>query len=251
MNRFMGVVGVGSLRFLRLNPQAMGVWTNWLRACAGRAELPLPPVKIQPQWMFEHELWTGAVRGFFPNATRAQGDAMTIELARHGDHPDRFVDSTWRLFGVEADFDRLKILAKYTHALITNRRLCLEATFQAGVLEWPAVEVVGLKGLLASERWRRRWLTLGGSVVAGRLMALRNDPILGRLSMLGLPWPPFDPELDHGWRFVSRKDAMHLGVLKPRSREGVPEIPTIAAAEVEARFLVDFGGVGAARTGGE
>jgi hypothetical protein len=223
----------------------MGGWANWLRACAGKAELPPPPVTIQPQWMFEHELWTGAVRGFFPNASRAQGDAMTIELALQGDHPERFVDSTWRLFGVEADFDRLKTLAKYTHALITNRRLCLEATFDAGVLEWPAVEVVGLKGLPASERWRRRWLTLGGSAIAGRLMALRNDPILGRLSMLGLPWPPFDPEL------VSRKDAMHLGVLKPRSREGLPQIPTIAAAEVEARLLVYFSGARTQRTGGE
>jgi hypothetical protein len=104
--------------------------------------------------MFEHELWTGAVRGFFPDATRSQGDAITIELARNGDHPDRLVDSTWRLFGVEADFDRLKVLAKYTHALITNRRRCLETTLEADVLELPAVELVGLEGLPAPERWR-------------------------------------------------------------------------------------------------
>jgi len=73
---------------------------------------PPASVTFQPQWVFEHELWTGAIRGFIPYATRAQVDAITIELARHGDHPARFVFFTWRLFWVEADFDRLKILAK-------------------------------------------------------------------------------------------------------------------------------------------
>lgn len=122
---------------------------------------------------------------------------------------------------------------------------------EADVLEWPAVEIVGLKGLPASERWRRRWLTLGGSVVAGRLVTLRNDPILARLSILGLPWPPFVPELDHGWRFATRSDVELLGVSKRGATEGLPQIPTIAVAEIEARLLVYFGWVRAQRTGCE
>jgi hypothetical protein len=191
--------------------------------------------------MFEHEIWAGAVRGFFHEAIDAQREALAGELALHGEHPDRFVDATWRLFGVEADFDRLKLLARYTNGLTTNRRVLVETATLSGAARCPAIEVVGVKGAPVPERWRRRWVSLGGAVTNGRLIAMWRNPVLVQLSILGIPFPPFDPELDHELRIVGREDARWLGLLKLGSSGALPEIPVLSAETVESRLREYFG----------
>lgn len=185
---------------------------------------------------------TGSIRGFFPGATSDQHAAMHVELLRHAHHAERFVDSTWRRFGVEADFDRLKLLARYVQGLSMNRRLLSRVDREFELERWPAGELVGRRAAPAPDRWRRLWASHGHGPVDGRLIARWDEPIWRASSLIGIPFPPFDPELDADWRYVSRADARRLGVTKPWSINGAPLMPQITVQHVESCLVAYFEG---------
>src|ERR1700686_2309061 len=60
--------------------------------------------------------------------------------------------------------------------------------------------------------WKARWLEAGGR--AGRMVALKTDPVWIALSVFGRPWPPFDYGSGMGLRDISRREAVALGVMK-------------------------------------
>lgn len=63
------------------------------------------------------------------------------------------------------------------------------------------------------EDCKRKWIANGGNIYDGRMIALIKDPIWSRMSIFGLPYPPFDFRCPFGVIGVSRKDCISLGLI--------------------------------------
>ena len=61
--------------------------------------------------------------------------------------------------------------------------------------------------------WPQRWKNAGGKFYAGRMIALKDDPVWTRLSIFGEPFPPFDWGSGMGVMDVSKKEAIELGII--------------------------------------
>jgi hypothetical protein len=72
--------------------------------------------------------------------------------------------------------------------------------------------------------WRERFEEAGGTLVDGRMVALKSDPVWAKLSRFGTPWPPFDFGSGMGLRDVNRDDAEKLGLLKRGDKPKPAEI---------------------------
>ncbi len=86
---------------------------------------------------------------------------------------------------------------------------------------FPAQELVRIKNFSAVARgtarnWVSRWIEAGGSLYgAGRMVALKGDPVWSGISRFGNPYPPFDYNSGMGLRDTSRKEAIAMGVIAP------------------------------------
>jgi len=82
----------------------------------------------------------------------------------------------------------------------------------------PAQELVRIEDRSAPRDWRARWTQAGGKLVAGRMVALKSDPIWAAISRFGTPFPPFDFGSGMGVRDVNLEEAQQLGLLRPGER---------------------------------
>lgn len=81
-------------------------------------------------------------------------------------------------------------------------------------LAFPAQELVRIEERNAKRDWRKRWLANGGKLYAGRMIALKSDPVWVKISRFNQPYPPFDFGSGMGTEDVSREEALALGVIK-------------------------------------
>jgi hypothetical protein len=80
---------------------------------------------------------------------------------------------------------------------------------------FPAQELIRVSPRLHPRLdWKERWLEAGGKLFAGRMIALKNDPVWIALSRFGKPWPPFDYGSGMGLRDISKREAIALGLMK-------------------------------------
>lgn len=87
-------------------------------------------------------------------------------------------------------------------------------------LAFPAQELVRVQERQDKRDWRGRWQAAGGRLYAGRMIALKEDPVWTRLSRFGVPYPPFDFGSGMGVDEVDRDTCLALGVI---AEEYVPE----------------------------
>ncbi len=87
--------------------------------------------------------------------------------------------------------------------------------------------------------WLSRWTAAGGRLYAGRMVALKGDPIWTRISRFGVPWPPYDFGSGMGVEDVLREEAEALGVLRPGQ-----EVPPTSAEDFNARAEAELAGLG-------
>lgn len=80
---------------------------------------------------------------------------------------------------------------------------------------FPAQELIRLEDRVTHRRWATRWLQAGGTLVQGRMVALKSSPIWTAISRFGTPWPPFDFNSGMGLEDIFREDAEALGLLTP------------------------------------
>ena len=76
----------------------------------------------------------------------------------------------------------------------------------------------GAEGALVvkpGDSWPERWVTAGGTLVQGRMVALKSDPVWHEISRFSVPWPPFDFNSGYGLEDVDRAAAEALGLLGP------------------------------------
>ncbi|MCZ7593117.1 MAG: hypothetical protein M5U15_13710 [Kiritimatiellae bacterium] len=80
---------------------------------------------------------------------------------------------------------------------------------------FPAQELVREEERNVPRDWEARWTARGGELIAGRMVALKTDPIWTKISRFGTPWPPFDFGSGMGLNDVSRDEAEQLGLISP------------------------------------
>lgn len=82
--------------------------------------------------------------------------------------------------------------------------------------EWPAYELVRLRQAREPRDWPARWMSSewgAQDLVAGRMIALKADPVWIRISRFGQPWPPFDYNSGMGFAEIDRDEAEELGLI--------------------------------------
>lgn len=78
----------------------------------------------------------------------------------------------------------------------------------------PAQELVRVEHRAAPRDWHARWEKAGGTLIDGRMVALKTDGIWKRISRFGTPYPPFDFQSGMGLDEIFRDEAEQLGLLK-------------------------------------
>jgi hypothetical protein len=83
---------------------------------------------------------------------------------------------------------------------------------------YPAQELIRIESREVPRDWRDTWLSAGGELVAGRMVALKSDRVWTAISRFGTPWPPFDFNSGMGVEDIDRAEAEALGLIEPGER---------------------------------
>lgn len=98
---------------------------------------------------------------------------------------------------------------------------------KVGLENEPAQELVRIRPRMEARNWPVIWRHQGGEFYggigsnkdypwsAGRMIALKTDPIWTLISRFGTPWPPFDWGSGMGLRSIDRRTAESYGLLTP------------------------------------
>ena len=94
----------------------------------------------------------------------------------------------------------------------------LEGTSEGALAAFPCQEFLRVqRRKVERTTWRERWDKAGGKIYAGRMIALKTDPVWANLSAFHHTWPPFDFNSGMGLRDIGRREAIRLGVIAPDS----------------------------------
>lgn len=78
----------------------------------------------------------------------------------------------------------------------------------------PCLELVRNQSRKVPREWESRWISKGGKLYAGRMIARKDDSIWTAISRFDRPYPPFDYNSGMGTREIFRDEAEELGVIK-------------------------------------
>lgn len=136
---------------------------------------------------------------------------MKAELAKLKYQPEEGKAGTLQDLGSDA---RLNLIAdmqeKFAHGYGQH-----VAGQDPDVLDlWPCQELVRVEERNDKRKWKPIWISKGGKLSEGRMVARKDDPIWTEISAFGLPYPPFDYQSGMGLRDVRRDEAEALGVIK-------------------------------------
>ena len=81
------------------------------------------------------------------------------------------------------------------------------------LLAFPAQELIRVRESKDRRDWTARWTAAGGALFAGRMIALKTDPVWTAINRFGVPYPPFDFNSGMGIRNIIRSEAVTLGVI--------------------------------------
>jgi hypothetical protein len=84
--------------------------------------------------------------------------------------------------------------------------------------QWPAQELIRVQQSRVPRDWAQRWADAGGQFFAGRMIALKNDPIWSEISRFDTPYPPFDFNSGMDVRDIDRDEAQRLGIIDRDTR---------------------------------
>ena len=109
---------------------------------------------------------------------------------------------------------RLDAIIKTNVAQARGWMQYMEGTTPGAFAAFPAQEFTRIRHSRQPRGdWPQRWAKAGGKTYAGRMIALKDDPVWERLSVFGNPFPPFDWGSGMGVLGVDRKTAIGLGLV--------------------------------------
>jgi hypothetical protein len=78
---------------------------------------------------------------------------------------------------------------------------------------FPCLEFYRLESREEPYNWQSRWISAGGKLFDGRMIARKDDPVWRAISAFGNPYPPFDYNSGMWTRDIDRSEAEKLGVI--------------------------------------
>lgn len=114
-----------------------------------------------------------------------------------------------------ADDERLNLCIDTAHALACGYMHWIQGQENPDELDiYPALQLFDCYHHAERVDWVQKWRDNGGRVFQkNEMIALRNDPIWTRISVFGLPFPPFDLNSGMDIDVVPRNEAVKLGLI--------------------------------------
>jgi hypothetical protein len=119
-------------------------------------------------------------------------------------------------------FRRMDLIVRTQQDLMVGAGEQMRGQTPERLSEYPAWELVRVQSVAVPRDWPSRWVIAGGQLTAGRMVALKGDPIWGELGSydrfqdaLGVDHPPFAFNSGMGWEEISAAEAQSLGITGP------------------------------------
>jgi len=119
-------------------------------------------------------------------------------------------------------FRRMDLIVRTQLDLMQGAGLQLRGMTPDRLRAFPAFELVRQLDVAVPRDWPSRWTIAGGTLTAGRMIALKGDPVWGELGSydnfddaLGVDHPPFAFNSGMGWDEISAADCQALGITGP------------------------------------
>lgn len=121
-----------------------------------------------------------------------------------------------------SSYRRLKLIVETQRQLMQGAGLQFRGQTADRLSQFPGWELVRIYAVTEPRDWRSRWQIAGGKYYAGRMIALKGDPVWGELGSydnfsdaLGTDHPPFAFNSGMGWREIGSEQCATLGVTGP------------------------------------
>lgn len=116
-----------------------------------------------------------------------------------------------RRFDASAN-DSFGIILEANAELLRNYKQWPITTDPGSLDLYPALELVKFSELNFPRDWKMAWQQAGGQVRKNKMIALKSDPVWGRLSDFGFPFPPFSLDTAMWVEEINREDALSAGL---------------------------------------
>lgn len=158
-------------------------------------------------------------------------DSLDYDPARGfpGDAPDRVPPAEVGALRDLSSEKRLRLILDTQESMMANAGRMRAGNTQDERFSFPAWELVrvarvqqprGLTGTKQDPTWEERFILAGGELVAGRMIALKDDAVWQNLGSSGTfddgldnPYPPYAFNSGMGWRSVGRDECIALGLI--------------------------------------
>ncbi len=123
---------------------------------------------------------------------------------------------------------RLNLVIETNADMQRGKGAYVQGRSRGALAAFPAQELYRREARNEKRDWVSRWRAAGGKLYgAGRMVALKTDPVWQGISRFGLPYPPYDFGSGMWVRPVSRRNAKEMGLEIPR----LDELTSEAAAQ--------------------
>lgn len=106
-------------------------------------------------------------------------------------------------------------------------------------MAFPAQELIRIEERQVKRDWLPIWQNAGGQFYAGRMIALKGDPVWSKISRFGVPYPPFDYGSGMGVEDVDYETCLELGVI---TEDYKPEGNIVEDFNAKVEAQLDFKG---------
>jgi len=121
-----------------------------------------------------------------------------------------------------SSYRRVNLIVRTQFDLFHGRAQQLSGSSPERLAGAPAWELVRIEERTVPRDWPSRWKIAGGSLVDGRMIALKGDPIWGELGSSGnfqdaldVDHPPFAFESGMGWKEIDLEETQAKGITGP------------------------------------
>jgi hypothetical protein len=134
-------------------------------------------------------------------------------------------DGVWVNMGLPGRMAALERIIAVNLDLRNGHRAWTGSNDPAVADAFPAQELFPAIASDIPRDWQTAWREAGGTIAAGRFIALMNDPVWNRLSDFGVPYPSYSVAGDMWTRSVGRDEAEDMGLIERNAVQPPAHVP--------------------------
>lgn len=127
-------------------------------------------------------------------------------------------------------------MVKTAIRLCFDRRHYIDGLSEGALAAFPGQEIVcvyhGAQDDKEKEKWKRVWVSAGGKLYNGRMIAHKKDPIWVKISRFHRPYPPFDFGSCMGIDDIDFYECAKMGVIRRKRRFKSSTLKTIRKSQL-------------------